>query len=86
MIYRVIPCVQPKKRIGCGELGVQEIKDHPFFAEYSWEAVYRKQVPIPFVPTVEDESDVFNIDKEFLNEAPSETPIEANPLLAKHNT
>lgn len=38
------------------------------------------------MPQVEDSGDVFNIDKEFLNEAPTETPIEENPLLKQHNT
>eukprot|EP00965_Chrysotila_dentata_P070254 2320244-Pleurochrysis_carterae.AAC.1 len=28
----------PKKRLGCGEFGVQEIKDQRYFAAIDWEA------------------------------------------------
>jgi len=44
----------PMKRIGAG--GVQEIKDHPFFAKYDWDAGEKLELKPPFKP---DEKTVY---------------------------
>lgn len=33
---------QPNSRLGCGSRGVDDIKDHPFFASVSWDGVYER--------------------------------------------
>ena len=67
---------QPAERIGCREGGVQELKAHPFFREIDWDRLYSKEIPAPFVPKLAAESDVSNVDPEFLAEMPQETPYE----------
>ena len=42
----------PKRRLGCGPSGVQEVMKHPFFAGVDWVAIETRQVPPPFKPTV----------------------------------
>lgn len=56
----------PHKRIGAG--GVQEIKDHPFFSKYDWDAMEKLELTPPYKPdemTIHAESiaEVGNIDK-----------------------
>ena len=56
----------PEYRIGCRDAGVQEIKEHPFFASIDWGLIERKGMQAPFVPKIKDgETDVSNFDKEF---------------------
>jgi hypothetical protein len=42
----------PSERLGCGERGVQELKDHAFFAAVDWDAILKKKVPSPWIPAV----------------------------------
>jgi len=44
----------PKKRLGCGPAGVQEIKDHPFFADIDWGLLEIGYLDPPFVPSKHD--------------------------------
>lgn len=39
-----------------------------------------KEMIPPFIPVVEDSSDVRNVDKEFLVQAPEETPVQSSEL------
>lgn len=39
-----------------------------------------KEMTPPFIPVVKDSSDVQNVDKEFLVQAPEETPVQASEL------
>ena len=52
------------------EGGVDEIKNHQFFADIDWEKLYMKQLTPPFIPGVTDNDDVSNVDPEFLAETP----------------
>eukprot|EP01129_Flabellula_baltica_P009780 TRINITY_DN4054_c0_g1_i2.p1 TRINITY_DN4054_c0_g1~~TRINITY_DN4054_c0_g1_i2.p1 ORF type:complete len:486 (+),score=116.36 TRINITY_DN4054_c0_g1_i2:1185-2642(+) len=45
-----------------------EIKSHPFFECINWEALVRKEIPPPFVPTVSGKLDTRNIDADIVNE------------------
>lgn len=37
---------KPKKRIGCGKKGAEEIKRHPFFSGICWETIMHQEPPI----------------------------------------
>ena len=52
------------------------MKAHPFFRDIDWDRLYSKEIPAPFVPKLAAESDVSNVDPEFLAEMPQETPYE----------
>ena len=60
----------PKKRLGCGPDGQQDIKRHAFFAGKSWGAVAARKVAPPFKPNVSG-----NFDPDFLGKAPEITPV-----------
>jgi len=42
----------PKKRLGGGKAGINEIKSHDFFKDIDWEALEKRQVRAPFVPKI----------------------------------
>ena len=54
----------PKKRLGFK--GVQEIKDHPYFADIDWNKLKSKMITPPFIPDLKGQFDTKYIDKEFL--------------------
>jgi serine/threonine protein kinase len=47
----------PDLRLGCGERGVTEIKEHPFFQGLDWIKVLNQQIPMPWVPPPEAKLD-----------------------------
>lgn len=68
-------------RIGCREGGIAELKCHPFFKSIDWDALLYKEVEAPYVPSTAGKECVQNIDEEFLQEEPKETPAYTSPLL-----
>ncbi|KAG8561879.1 hypothetical protein GDO81_015511 [Engystomops pustulosus] len=64
----------PKKRLGCGPAGSDEIKKHPFFQTLNWENLAAKKVPAPFKPVIKDELDVRNFAEEFTEMDPTYSP------------
>ncbi|XP_022110328.1 ribosomal protein S6 kinase alpha-5-like isoform X1 [Acanthaster planci] len=64
----------PKKRLGSGPNGVQEIKQHPLFKNLNWEDLAAKKVPPPFRPHISGELDTSNFADEFTNLPPAESP------------
>lgn len=42
----------PNERIGCGDNGVDEVKNHPFLKGVSWEKLEKKLVVPPFQPNL----------------------------------
>ncbi|PIO31253.1 hypothetical protein AB205_0038800 [Aquarana catesbeiana] len=64
----------PKKRLGCGPEGSDEIKKHLFFKTINWDDLAAKKVPAPFKPVIKDELDVGNFAEEFTGMDPTYSP------------
>ncbi|XP_008544991.1 ribosomal protein S6 kinase 2 beta isoform X2 [Microplitis demolitor] len=71
-LLRVLFKRNPANRIGSN--GVEEIKNHVFFASIDWDALYRKEVVPPFKPAVSREDDAFCFDSEFTCKTPRDSP------------
>jgi len=67
----------PKKRLGCGPNGKQDIMSHGFFAGKNWDDYAARKVPPPFKPNV---SGTNNFDPEFTDQAAEITPIDQGYL------
>jgi serine/threonine protein kinase len=74
----------PDKRLGSGPRDGAEIREHPFFRGIDWRAVEAKRLKPPFVPSLENDTDVSRFDQKFTAEAPidspSGTPVPPNDL------
>jgi len=46
----------PAERLGCGEFGVQEIKDEAYFADVDWDKLMAGTAEVPFEPDLEYEN------------------------------
>ena len=55
------------KRLGV-EKGFEEIKSHPFFQGFDFDALLAKKLEAPFIPVLKDSLDVGNFDEEFTSE------------------
>ena len=64
----------PKKRLGY-QKGIEEIKNHPFFAKIDFNLIEQKKVKAPFIPEVDNDTDVQNFDEEFTSEDLSNSQI-----------
>ncbi|XP_069807148.1 ribosomal protein S6 kinase alpha-5 [Dendropsophus ebraccatus] len=73
-LIRSLLMKDPKKRLGCGPAGSDEIKRHPFFQTLNWEDLGAKKVPAPFKPVIKDELDVGNFAEEFTEMDPTYSP------------
>jgi len=54
--------INPEKRLG-NKNGIKELKEHPWFQNFSWEELKNKTMPAPFIP----KENAQNFDKEYLN-------------------
>ncbi|KAG7671492.1 hypothetical protein Ndes2526B_g09344 [Nannochloris sp. 'desiccata'] len=52
----------PNRRLGCMQGGVAEVKQHPWFAGFDWDALAQRKMAAPFVPKVSSPEDASNFD------------------------
>uniref|UniRef100_A0A8B9KAL9 Ribosomal protein S6 kinase n=1 Tax=Astyanax mexicanus TaxID=7994 RepID=A0A8B9KAL9_ASTMX len=64
----------PKKRLGSGPSGAENVKSHAFYQKINWEDLAAKKVPAPFKPVIRDELDVSNFSEEFTEMDPTYSP------------
>eukprot|EP00753_Platysulcus_tardus_P015852 PLAT5312.1.p2 GENE.PLAT5312.1~~PLAT5312.1.p2 ORF type:complete len:336 (-),score=148.10 PLAT5312.1:31-1038(-) len=64
----------PRSRLGCRERGVDELREHPFFASINWDDLRAQRTVPPFRPRVSGETDVRHFAEEFTTELPRDTP------------
>ena len=57
----------PKKRLGA-QKGIEEIKNHSFFASIDFDMIVNKKIKAPFIPKLSGDTDVQYFDEEFTNE------------------
>uniref|UniRef100_A0A8C5FXR7 Ribosomal protein S6 kinase n=1 Tax=Gadus morhua TaxID=8049 RepID=A0A8C5FXR7_GADMO len=57
-----------------GPDGVEEIKQHRFFAPVDWNRLYKREIRPPFKPTAGRPEDTFHFDPEFTSRTPTDSP------------
>ena len=57
----------PSLRLGWGKNGVKEIKQHKFFKGIDWWDVANRNMKSPYIPNIQSESEVCNVDKNFMD-------------------
>lgn len=70
----------PAKRIGSGEKGSEELREHGFFKDIDWQAVKTQTHEAIFKPKVKGPEDISCIDKLFTKEGLEETYVDPNAL------
>lgn len=76
----------PKKRLGYGQKGAQDIMDHPFFESIDWPKLAKKEMKPPYIPKTRKEDDLRHIDRMFLDEKVEDTPAASDlNLIEKKN-
>ena len=68
-----------KERLGYAS-GIVEIKNHPFFKGIDFQEIENKKVKSPFIPKIENNTDVQNFDEVFTNEDIEMSYIQRNNM------
>ena len=67
-IIRKLLVKDPTQRLG-SQKDVEDLKSHPWFKGFDWEALLARKMPTPFKPKVSGEEWVKNFDEEFTSES-----------------
>ena len=74
---------KPKLRLGYGENGIQNIKNHSYFNNVNWNDYRKKKVNPPFIPIIKNDFDLTNFDKQFTLEDVFEDDDNENEIEVK---
>lgn len=66
----------PEKRLGSGNDGEKNLRDHIFFRRIDWDRIESREVQPPYKPKIIDSRDTSNFDREFTSEAPCLSPTD----------
>ncbi|KAE8610352.1 hypothetical protein XENTR_v10012093 [Xenopus tropicalis] len=50
----------PKRRIGSGPQGAEDVKERAFFMAIDWDALKRRKLQAPFIPTLKPDNETSN--------------------------
>ena len=67
------------ERLG-SKSGFNDIRIHPFFKGFDFDALEKRKIEAPFKPTLKDSMDVTNFDEEFTSEEVVNSEITENNL------
>lgn len=74
----------PQTRLGSSERDYEELKEHPFFKEYDWDAILAKRIQPQWKPVLHNETDTSNFDSAFTEQRAG--PSYANAAVLTPNT
>ena len=74
---------EPRTRMGGGPTDAEEVKAHKFFRSINWDDLLRKNIPAPFVPKINSDTDVSNFSEEFTSMVPADSPGIVPPNVEK---
>ena len=57
------------ERLGANEADFNELRDHEFFCDISWNDLLEKRIPVPWIPNINSNTDIQHIDPEFTRES-----------------
>jgi len=72
-LLRVLFKRNPANRLCSGPNGIEDLKNHAFFASIDWDKLLKKQVQPPFQPTIVQD-DAFYFDTEYTSRTPKDSP------------
>ena len=75
-ICKALLTKSPQKRLGSGDDGEKNVRDHIFFRRIDWSRIESKEVQPPYKPKINDLKDTSNFDREFTSEIPKLTPTD----------
>ncbi|KAH0561479.1 cGMP-dependent protein kinase, isozyme 1-like [Cotesia glomerata] len=62
-LIRKLLRLSPSERLGYLRNGIQDIRDHKWFANFNWPALQRLALPAPIVPTIQSQTDTRNFER-----------------------
>ena len=71
--------IDPNKRLGNGVNGFKNLKNHKYFNDIDWDKLEQQKIEPPFVPTINDESDLQNFAKIFVDNNNITRDFDDNP-------